>query len=82
MLITTYSHISQFICGLEQLSREEIIMLDSLKNLLKIKSLMTLITGGVFAYMAFSGKLQAETVAGIITMVFTFYFTKTDKSGE
>ena len=81
MLITTYSHISQFICGLEQL-REEIIMLDSLKNLLKIKSLMTLITGGVFAFMAFTGKLQAETVAGIITMVFTFYFTKNDKSGE
>ena len=81
MLITTYSHILQFICGLEQL-REEIIMLDSLKNLLKIKSLMTLITGGVFAFMAFTGKLQAETVAGIITMVFTFYFTKSDKSGE
>lgn len=57
-------------------------MLDSLKNLLKIKSLMTLITGGVFAFMAFTGKLQAETVAGIITMVFTFYFTKNDKLGE
>lgn len=53
-------------------------MSDSLKNLLKIKSLMTLITGGVFAYMALTGKMQAETVAGVITMVFTFYFTKKD----
>ena len=53
-------------------------MLDILKNLLKIKSLMTLIVSFVFAYMALTGKMQPETVAGVITMVFTFYFTKKD----
>ena len=54
-------------------------MLEALKNLLKIKSIMTLIAGFVFGYMAISGKLQEATAAGIITMVFTFYFTKETK---
>lgn len=57
-------------------------MKDTLKNLFKIKPLMILIVSCVFAYMAVTGKMQPETVAGVIAMVFTFYFTNKEDNGD
>lgn len=56
--------------------------MDSLKNLLKIKSLVTIVVIAIFAYCAITGKLTTENVMVIVTMVVTFYFTKNSGGGE
>jgi len=38
------------------------------------RPILALITGGVFGYMAISGKLPLEATVTIIGMVFAFYF--------
>lgn len=50
--------------------------MDIIKNLLKIKSLVTIVVIAIFAYCAITGKLTTENVMVIVTMVVTFYFTK------
>ena len=37
---------------------------------------LTIVTGIVFAYVAFHKIIGADVIATIITMVFTLYFTK------
>lgn len=56
--------------------------MDSIKNLLKIKSLVTIVVIAIFAYCAITGKLTTENVMVIVTMVVTFYFTKNSGGGE
>lgn len=56
--------------------------MDILKNLLKIKSLVTIVVIAIFAYCAITGKLTTENVMVIVTMVVTFYFTKNSGGGE
>jgi hypothetical protein len=38
------------------------------------RPILALITGGVFSYMAITGKLPVEATLAIIGMVFAFYF--------
>ena len=54
--------------------------MNILENLLKIKSIVTLVCMGVFVYMSVTNQLQSEVVAGIISSVITYYFTK--REGE
>ena len=43
---------------------------------------LTVVTGIVFAYVAIRKTINADVVATIITMVFTLYFTRTDRNGQ
>lgn len=52
-------------------------MRDLLKNLaalVKVKTIVTLVVLGVFAALALTGRLEADTVMTIVTMVVAFYF--------
>lgn len=49
---------------------------SNLCALLKIKSLISLASAGVFCYLAIVGKISPENAMTIIVMVFTYFFTK------
>lgn len=49
-------------------------MLESVKNLLKIKSLVTLVLTGVFAGLLIAGQQIPEEFTTIYTAVIGFYF--------
>lgn len=57
-------------------------MKNVLKNLLKIKSLVTMAVTGVFIYCVITGQLSTEQIMVIVTMVITFYFAKKDTGGD
>ena len=50
-----------------------------LADLLKVKSLVTLIATGTFAYLAITGKMDVKDAVVLITMVFTYLFNKDTK---
>lgn len=45
-------------------------------NLLKIKSIITIVVLAVFVYCVIRGVLQPDNIMVIISMVITFYFAK------
>lgn len=50
-------------------------------NIFKVKSIVTFVTVGIFAYLALNDKLEAATVTAIIMMVFQNLFGK-DKNND
>lgn len=46
----------------------------NLANLIKVKTLVTLVVTGVFACLALKGDISADNVMIIISMVVSFYF--------
>ena len=51
-----------------------------LANLLCVKSIVTVILTGVFAYMTVSGSVSAEQFLTVFTVVIAFYFgTQTER---
>lgn len=58
-------------------------MQDFLKNLaalVKVKTIVTMVVIGVFAWMAVMGQFQPDTVMTVVTMVLAFYFgTQSEK---
>ncbi len=56
-------------------------MKNVLKNLLKIKSIVTIAVTGVFIYCTINDTLSTEQIMVIVTMVITFYFAKKDSGG-
>ena len=48
--------------------------LDNLANLVKVKTLVTMVVTGVFAVLALRGVISADNVMIIISMVVSFYF--------
>lgn len=46
----------------------------NLANLVKVKTLVTLVVIAVFAYLALTGKVEAENVMYVVTTVIAFYF--------
>ena len=55
--------------------------LQNLANLIKVKTIVTLVVIGVFAVMAFQGEITADNVMIIVTSVISFYFgTVSEKS--
>lgn len=51
--------------------------MDFLKNLaalIKVKTLVTLVVIGVFAYLALSGAISADNVMIVVSTVIAFYF--------
>jgi len=46
----------------------------NLANLIKVKTIVTLVVAGVFARLAMKGVITADQVMVIISMVLSFYF--------
>ena len=57
-------------------------MKQAIINLLKIKSLMTIIVMVVFAILALTNRLDPALIASVISAVITFYFAKNKKEDE
>ena len=55
-------------------------VLKNLANLIKVKTIVTLVVVWVFAVLALRGEISADNVMIIISMVVSFYFgTQTEK---
>lgn len=48
--------------------------LDNLANLIKVKTIVTLIIAVVFAVLSLNGTISSDNVMIIISMVVSFYF--------
>jgi len=53
-------------------------MKEKLIELLKVKSIITILVFSVFSYLAVIGKIDAKEFMLILGMVATYYFTKQD----
>ena len=49
-------------------------ILKNLANLLKVKTIVTMVVAAVFAVLALRGDIDAENVMIIVSMVVSFYF--------
>ena len=49
-------------------------LLKNLANLVKVKTIVTLIVVAIYAYLAVTGKITADNVMIITSMVVSFYF--------
>ena len=57
-------------------------LLTNLANLIKVKTIVTLVVITIFSVLALRGKIQSENVMYIVTTVIAFYFgTQTEKNG-
>lgn len=57
-------------------------MLKNLANLIKVKTIVTLIVLTVWAYLAVTGTINADAVDNVALMVIAFYFgTQHEKTG-
>ena len=57
--------------------------LRNFANLLKVKTIVTLVVITVFAVLALNGSISADNVMIIISMVVSFYFgTQHEKTGS
>ena len=58
-------------------------MITNLANLIKVKTIVTLVVITVFAVLAFKGDIAPDNVMIIISMVVSFYFgTQHEKVGD
>ena len=58
-------------------------LLKNLANLVKVKTLVTLVVVAVFAALALNGSLRPEDVMLVISMVVSFYFgTQHEKNAK
>ena len=55
-------------------------ILENMANLIKVKTIVTLMVVSVFSILAIKGTISADNVMIIISMVVSFYFgTQTEK---
>ena len=47
---------------------------ENLENLIKVKTIVTLVVSAVFAVLALRGSISSDNVMIIISMVVSFYF--------
>lgn len=58
-------------------------MRERLAKLLEVKSLVTLVLTGVFAYLAAVGQVQVDQFLTVFTVIIAFYFgTQTQKQAN
>lgn len=58
-------------------------MVKNLAELIKVKTIVTLIVLAVWAYLAISGTVNADAVNNVTLMVIAFYFgTQHEKTGK
>jgi len=59
------------------------LMLTNLANLLKVKTLVTIVVVAVWAALAVSGRIEPGQVMTVVSMVIAFYFgTQHEKGGN
>lgn len=57
-------------------------ILKNLANLVKVKTIVTLVVVAIYAYLAIAGKITADNVMIITSMVVSFYFgTQHERKG-
>ena len=56
--------------------------LKNIANLIKVKTLVTLVVATVFAVLALKGEISADNVMIIISMVVSFYFGTQHEKGN
>ncbi len=57
-------------------------LLENLAAMIKVKTLVTVVVIGVFAYLSVSGRIDSDSVMLIVSTVIAFYFgTVTEKKG-
>ena len=49
-------------------------MFKAITDLIKVKTIVTLVLTGVFSYLAITGKITVETFIPIFSTVIAFYF--------
>lgn len=55
----------------------------NLANLVKVKTIVTLVIIAVFVYLALTGEIESENVMYVVTTVIAFYFgTQHEKKGS
>ena len=54
--------------------KEDFIMKEKLEKLVNVKSIVTLILCGVFAYLSIIGRILSDQFLTIFTIVIGFYF--------
>ena len=57
-------------------------MIKRLTKLVDVKSIITLLFGGVFAYLAVIGKISEDSFMTVFVMIMTYYFAKGRGSSE
>lgn len=58
-------------------------MMDNLKKLINVKSIVTIMLTAVFAYLSIVGTLTGDQFASVFTVVIAFYFgTQAQKNAE
>lgn len=57
-------------------------MVKKIKDLIDVKSIVTLTLTGVFSYMVVSGKVAADQFLTIFTVVISFYFGVKFEQGQ
>ena len=57
-------------------------MMERIKKLLSVKSIMTLILTVVFSYLSIRGSISGEEFLTIFTMIVSFYFGTQMSKGE
>lgn len=58
------------------------MFLKNLANLLKVKTIVTLAVVGVFAALTLQGRIEADQVMLIVSMVVSFYFGTQHEKGN
>ena len=51
-------------------------MIKKLIKLVDVKSIITILFGGVFAYLAVIGKISEDSFMTVFVMIMTYYFAK------
>ena len=52
---------------------------EALINLLKVKSIWSLVAGAMFIYLTVTHSIDGEVALTIITAIVTYYFTKNEE---
>ena len=58
------------------------MFLENLANLIKVKTIVTLLITAVFCYMAITGAIAAELFMTVFSMIITFYFSSQMKKNQ
>ncbi|MBQ6831509.1 MAG: hypothetical protein IJO28_02620 [Oscillospiraceae bacterium] len=57
--------------------------LKNIANLIKVKTIVTMVVITVFAWLALTGRITSDNVMIVVSTVIAFYFgTQTEKSGS
>ena len=57
-------------------------MKNAILQLLKVKSIITILVMVVFTYLAVTRQIDDQLIASVITAIITYYFTKKENEKE